>query len=202
MSDIPQEEQPGSQSRDEKIIVLTRFGKKMLRHLISFFLILFAATVLLFNWQVLTESPFSTEMNWHFPVSACRNIKGNQFVVDQAGERIIVLNPSGEIRSIIRPNPILKNAINFVWDICVDDKYIYILDLLPSPNGVQINGERILIYDFDGEYVDTVYEISHPEASQRHNILCDVNCNNGKVYVTKRENDTVSVCQVVDHELQ
>lgn len=51
------------------------------------------------------------------------------FVVDRFGSRIVVLNPSGEVRSIIRANPLLARAITEVMDITVDDKYIYILDL-------------------------------------------------------------------------
>lgn len=48
--------------------------------------------------------------------------------------------------------------------------------------------------------MDTAYEISHPEATFRHHVLCDVSCNNGKIFITTRDKDTVSVSQIINHK--
>ncbi len=187
---------------DELILVVTPWGKKILNLLLVSLAVLFVTALIIFNWPLLFENPFSSTLHWDLPVLAYRNVKGNTAVVDKDGERVVILDQKGKVRSTLLANRFFSRAITYVQDIAIDDNYVYVLDLQHSSNGAQINGEKILIYDLDGNYVSTPYKISHPNSTERENFFCTVCCHNRKLFVAKREKGQVITYQVVDKKLE
>jgi len=187
---------------NETILIVTPWGKKILKLLLMSFSILAVIALIIFNWPLLFENPFSATLHWDIPVLAYRNTKGNTAVVDKDGERVVILNRDGEVRATLQANRFSSRAITYVQDIAIDDNYVYVLDLQHSSNGAQINGEKVMIYDLDGKYISTPYKINHPKSTERENFFCSISCHNGSLFVSKREKGKVIIYQIVHEELK
>lgn len=152
--------------------------------------------VLIFNAPLLFSS-HEKSVSWLMPETACENDEGVCCVVDKYLTQLTVLNPDLTVRAMIAAKFSSSISPDSFANIAIDDKYIYILDMVRSQNGTSIESERILKYDFDGRYVATVYTDTETDHDFQGNIR-NIMVYNGILYVLKAHGETAMVFRIDD----
>ena len=89
---------------------------------------------------------------------ACQDEKGNTYIIDNGHTRVLKLNQEYEVEFSIRGNSREDDTISYVSDLAVGSSG----DIFVEENhwgGMYIDREAILVYDADGNYKATCYDV-------------------------------------------
>ncbi len=121
------------------------------------------------DWYGLLPSSFVEVVN---PYLARSDSQGNTYVIDNERSRILKLNQEGEVEYFLQSN--LQDADTFWYaeDLAAgEDGTIYVLDASWDDTGSAVDREGILVYDAEGNYQETLLEISYEERVEKHRLF-------------------------------
>lgn len=164
-----------SESKNKKSFVLT-----------ALFVVCIA--FILYAMKGKIQFPVEKERKFENPVSVIQDEKVT-VVIDGQQERINFINNQNILVKTVylSDSKIIDNAI----DCDLDGEYVYINGSLRNKDTNEIEKSKIVRYNYDGKYVDTIFEIDYPKKiSFGESIIIDSSIQNKNLYCIVQTNFT------------
>ncbi|MFR5602237.1 MAG: MFS transporter, partial [Lachnospiraceae bacterium] len=135
-------------------------------------LVLLAAGILLCvcfaaaNGRYFSENPMNKEFSLDYPSASAVGENGDIYVIDKSKQRIASFTKDGVYRFQILGGSRNETSFYSADNLKVDNEgNVYVVDVVLSLDGSEIEKERIVKFDREGTYVSTVYEKLYEEGT-------------------------------------
>lgn len=123
--------------------------------------------------------------------------QGNVFVIDDERSRVVRINSQKEVECLLQSNGRERDTFSYLEDLETDlEGNIYLLDASWDQTGSAVAREAILIYDVQGKYVDTLFEITYEDEFVDKHKLYALSFWNRALYFVESEQEGFYLCRV------
>lgn len=141
--------------------ILKYMWQKKIRKLDLFMALILAAGLFFLGSQAYkADGLFKSSITMTDAYMACQDEKGNTYIIDNGHTRVLKLNLEYEVEFSLRGNSREEDTISYVSDLAVGSSG----DIFVEENhwgGMYIDREAILVYDADGNYKATCYDVPY-----------------------------------------
>lgn len=139
-----------------------------------------------------------TEVALNNPYLAQSDGRGNVFVVDNERSRVVMINSEEEVEFLLKSNDQEADTFSYVEDLEFDPAgNIYLLDAGWDETGSAVAREAILVYDAQGRYADTLYEITYEDEFVDKHKLFALSFWEQALYFVESEQEGFRLCRVL-----
>lgn len=164
-----------SESKNKKSFVLTA-------------LFVVCITFILYAMKGKIQFPVEKERKFENPVSVIQDEKVTVVIDGQQSRINFINNQNVLVKTVyLSDSKIIDNAI----DCDLDGEYVYINGSLRNKDTNEIEKSKIIRYNYDGKYVDKIFEIDYPEnMSFGESAIIDILIQNNELYFINQTNYT------------
>lgn len=145
-------------------------------------------------WYSVLPDPEVTLIN---PYLAQSDGQGNVYVIDDERSRVVKINSQEEVECLLKSNGQELDFFTYLEDLETDPEgNIYLLDASWDETGSAVAREAILVYDAQGKYVDTLFEITYEEEFVDKHKLFALSFWNQALYFVESEQEGFYLCRV------
>ena len=170
---------------------------KWLLFTICMVLFLICGLLVLFNYDVLSKSPFQQTTSFFAPAIAKYEKDGNLYVIDSGSFRLVCMEPDGNIRYTIEIDRfdeyirIIDGAIDNAGNL-----YIYVIEA--EYDALLTKREIIKKYDNSGRFIKDIFSVTYDDVRTNPRLFYQFGsfqCDNGILSFSKTEKETVTLYQ-------
>lgn len=138
-----------------------------------------------YNVNVAKTSEYTLEYNYFSTLDA----QDSQYIVSNSKSDLMKVNKNGEIEFLKSSRDKIEGTFYEANEIAVDKQgRLYVHDVVWNEDGLTISRESIRLYDKDGTYINTVYELVNESMEKRHRLFGLSACSDGIYFVTSENN--------------
>lgn len=132
------------------------------------------------------------------PYLAQSDGQGNVFVIDDERSRVVKINSQEEVEYLLKSTGQESDIFSYLEDIEADPSgNIYLLDASWDETGSAVAREAILVYDVQGKYVDTLFEITYEDEFVDKHKLFALSFWDQALYFVASEQEGFYLCRVL-----
>jgi len=169
-------------------------GKKLAFRLVLVFLLGIITFFVLFENQILLESPFNLRLMFNNPSVAASDNEGNMYVIDNSMKRILKLSSAGEAEYTIEGGKRGPGEFFFAYEVTTDNSgNLYVLNNVLDESGMYVQAEEILKYDPKGKFEKVVYSKEYKDISDmpmRKGRICGLRVSDGHIHCFYKYKDS------------
>ncbi len=170
--------------------------KKILKWDVLMLVLFFLALTGIREWKDWYEIRPGREVELVNPYLAQADAQGNIYVIDEERSRVLKVNRDQKVEFLLKSNEKEADTFWYAEDLAFgEDGKIYLLDASWDETGSAIGRECILVYDRDGNYEDTILDISYEEWVNKHKLFA-LTCVENSLYYVQSDQDGFSMFRI------
>lgn len=183
----------------QKLLKYIRIRKLHRLDLVLIF-VLIAGSIFLNKFIYIADGWFDSKIHIADGYMAKQDERGNTYVIDRGHTRVLKLDKNNNVEFSIRENKREADTISYAGDLTVGaNGDIYIEE--NHWNGMSIDREAILVYDPDGNYKATCYDVLHEQYVNKRQIF-GMTAAAGRIYFACLQENSIDICCIDEANYQ